>query len=69
MKIQIAENLKQLMRIEHLSQSKLATKIGIDQRTISKWINGKSEPSIEYLWILADYFDVSIDYIAGRKEI
>lgn len=29
----------------------------------------KKEPSIRSLWLLADYFNVDIDYIVGRKDI
>ena len=35
---------------------------------ISAWLLGKKEPCIASLWKLADYFDVDIDYIVGRKN-
>lgn len=31
-------------------------------------LNGKKEPCIESLWAIADYFDVSVDYLIGRSE-
>ena len=69
MDIKIVENIKQLMKTESLTQMQLADKIHVGQSTISEWLTGKNEPSIESLWKLADYFDVSVDYLIGRKEI
>ncbi|MBO7736206.1 MAG: helix-turn-helix transcriptional regulator, partial [Clostridia bacterium] len=43
-------------------------KIGIAQSAISAWLAGKKEPSITSLWLLADLFDVDIDYLIGRKD-
>ncbi len=69
MDIQIIKRLKDLMQVERLSQYALAKNIEVNQSTICNWLNGKKEPSIESLWKLADYFDVSVDYLIGRKEI
>lgn len=68
MKILIVDRLKELMKEEKLNQVKLADKIGVKQNTISAWLLGKKEPSITSLWLLADYFNVDIDYIVGRKN-
>lgn len=43
-------------------------KTGIKQNTISAWLLEKKEPSIRSLWLLADYFNVDIDYLVGRKD-
>lgn len=69
MEILIAKRIKDLMKSEKLTQMQLARALGIGQSSVSDWINAKSEPSIENLWKLADFFDVSIDYLIGRKEI
>lgn len=68
MQILFIDRLKELLRDFGLSQYALAKRLGINQSTICNWLNGKKEPSIESLWKLADYFDVSIDYLVGRKE-
>ncbi|MBQ7712909.1 MAG: helix-turn-helix transcriptional regulator [Clostridia bacterium] len=68
MEIRIAERIRELMRAEGLNQSKLGEKIGVRQNTISAWLLGKKEPCIRSLWLLADYFDVDIDYLVGRKN-
>lgn len=69
MKIIVAERIKELMKEENLTQVALAEKIGVKQNTISAWLLEKKEPSIRSLWLLADYFNVDIDYIVGRKDI
>ncbi len=68
MKIIIAERIRELMKENGLNQVRLAEKVGIKQNTISSWLNGKKEPSITSLWLLADYFDVDVDYLIGRKD-
>ncbi len=68
MKIIVAERIRALMKTEELNQSQLAEKLGIKQNTISRWLSKQTEPSINSLWLLADYFDVDIDYLVGRKD-
>lgn len=50
------------------SQGALAKKIGVTQQCVSEWENEKTEPTLTYLWMLADIFDTSIDVLCGRKE-
>ena len=69
MKILVAQRIKDLMKSEKLTQMQLAHALEVGQSSISDWLNSKSEPSIENLWKLADFFDVSVDYLIGRKEI
>ncbi len=52
----------------HLSQRQLANELGTSQANLSRWEQGLNEPSIIECWKLADYFDVSIDIVCGRKE-
>ncbi len=66
--IQVAARIKELMRENSLTQVALAEKVGIRQNTISAWLLGKKEPSIRSMWLLADYFNVDIDYLVGRKD-
>lgn len=69
MKILIADRIKELMNDEGLNQVSLADKIGVKQNTISAWLLAKKEPCITSLWLLADYFNVSIDYLIGRTNL
>lgn len=61
------EQLKTLRKINGLTQKELAEKLKIKQNSYSDWENGKSEPNIEMLVRIADYFDVSLDYLLGGK--
>ncbi len=64
--VKITENLKELMSIHNENQVSLSTKIGVAQSAISAWLSGKKEPSITSLWLLADFFDCTIDELVGR---
>ncbi len=66
--ILIAERIKDLMKENGLNQVQLAYKIGVKQNTVSTWLSDKKEPCINSLWLLADFFNVSIDYLVGRKD-
>ena len=68
MNIIFAERLKDLMKEHGLNQVRLAEKVGVKQNTISAWLLKKKEPCITSLWLLADFFDVEIDYLVGRKK-
>ncbi len=51
-----------------LRQSDLAKATGIDQRTISNYETGKTAPDAYALIKLADFFNVSIDYLLFRVK-
>lgn len=65
--ILIVKRIKELLASEKITQYALSKRTGISQSAISNWLSGKKEPSIESLWILADYFDTSVDYLIGRQ--
>ena len=60
--------IKELREDHDLRQSDLAKETGIDQRTISNYETGKSNPDSFALIKLADYFHVSIDYLVCRTN-
>ena len=68
MNIIFPERLKELMQEYGLNQVRLAQKVGVRQNTISAWLLKKKEPCIVSLWLLADFFEVDIDYLVGRKN-
>lgn len=66
--MEFAKNLKSL-RIEYnLSQQKLANTIGVSQKAIDYWEKGINEPKASYILLLADYFDVSCDFLLGKDK-
>ena len=60
--------IRDLREDRDLRQSDLAKATGIDQRTISNYETGKTAPDAYALIKLADFFDVSIDYLVGRTK-
>ena len=62
-------NLKKLRKEKGISQLKLAMDLNMTQNTISRYETGEREPGINELIKIADYFDVSVDYLLGRKDI
>lgn len=68
MKDIFAERLKELRGEHNIPQEKLAADLGVGNGTISLWENGKREPKLSNLILLAQYFGVSIDYLAGLED-
>lgn len=50
MKNIVDKRIKELMKEENVNQTQLGKAIGIDYRTVSSWIHGKTEPHIDDLW-------------------
>ena len=69
MKIEINTRLKELRKLNNLTQIQLPKKLQTTQDTISLWELGKSYPDIEYVVLLCQIFNVSADYLLGLKEI
>ena len=63
-----AERIKELRQEKNLSQSVLAQKIGVSQKAIDYWERGINEPKATYIVRVADFFDVSTDYLLGREN-
>ncbi|MBQ6893687.1 MAG: helix-turn-helix transcriptional regulator [Clostridia bacterium] len=60
--------LRELRKSKGISQLKLALDLNTNQNTISRYETGEREPGISELIRIADYFDVSIDYLVGRTD-
>ncbi len=52
-----------------ISQLALAKIIGVSQKAIDYWERGVNEPKASYIILLADFFNVSADYLLGRTEL
>lgn len=64
----IGEILKNLRKENGLTQEELAERLKIGQATIACYENGKREPNIANLLAYADYFECSLDFLAGRCD-
>lgn len=58
--------IKELRNFEKKSSEDIANLLGITVQAYYKYENGKAEPSIDNLIKLANYYNVSIDYLVGR---
>ena len=63
------DNLIEVRKQNNLTQRQVAEHLGISQPSYIRYEKGKAEPTLENLVKLADLFDVSIDFLCGRKEI
>lgn len=66
-KNKLGENLKQLRLEQKLTQQQLAMLLNLSLKTLSHWETGYTEPSLDQLIALADYFHVSTDELLGIK--
>ena len=60
--------LRELRLERNMSQQRLAMELSMTQNTISRHENGEREPGIKELIRIADYFNVSLDYLLERSE-
>ncbi len=64
----VKTNLKQLRKDKGYTQIAVQMKTGIEQALLSKFENGERTPPTETLIKLADFYNVSIDYILCRTK-
>ncbi len=60
--------LKELRKERNITQAELAKKLKTSQKNISNYENNEENQCIELLNKIADYFDVSIDYLLERQQ-
>lgn len=64
-----AIRLKRLRERRRMSRKALGELCGLSKNIIGQYEQGEKEPSVGTLIELADFFDVPIDYLLGRKNI
>ena len=67
-RVKFGENLYQLRQERKWSQQEVALRIHSSQQCVSQWEKGITEPTLTYLWRLADLFDIDVDELIGRKD-
>lgn len=60
--------LKEIRTASGETQAKIAAVIGVTRAAYANIENGKREPDFKAVLMLADYFDVTLDYLFGRSE-
>lgn len=63
-----SNRLKELRLEARISQRTLANVINATQKAIEFWEKGINEPKLSFLIKLAQFFNVSIDYLAGLED-
>ncbi|GGK32982.1 transcriptional regulator [Caldalkalibacillus thermarum] len=63
-----AERLKKLRKNHDLTQQKLADHLGLKRPTYAKYETGENQPDPDTLKKIADFFNVSVDYLLGRTD-
>ena len=66
--MKFAERLRELREERNLSQVQLAKLTGISQAGIAHWENQQRVPNANVVVLLADFFEVTTDYLLGREE-
>ena len=68
MKNTLCENIKQLRLQNGMNQVEFAKKMCVTKQCISNWENDNVLPSVEMLVKMADFFQVSTDFLLGRSS-
>ena len=64
----IGQKILELRKQKGIKQEELAAELGVTAAAVSKWENGYTLPDILMLCALADFFDVTTDYLLGRDK-
>ncbi len=64
-----SERLKELRVSRNLTQKQVYTSVGMSALGYQRYEYGEREPAFKQLLSLADFFDVSLDYLCGRSDI
>ena len=65
----IGNNIAALRKIRGLTQVDLARSIHVTQSAVSQWETGKTVPDLQQLYILSNFFGVSVDALTSEKGI
>lgn len=68
-KFLLGKRIAQLRKKQGLSQYALAEKLGFSRGQLANYEQGQREPDFKTLQKIADYFDVSTDYLLGKTDI
>lgn len=60
---------EQLLKERGVTVYRVSKETGISQTTFIEWRQGKYTPKADKMQKIADYFDVSVDYLLGKTDI
>ena len=62
------DHLREIRKSKKATQKDVALAVGVTERNYQDWEYGNTKPGFDALIALADFFDVSIDYLVGRSD-
>lgn len=62
------ERIKELRKIKNLTQKQLAEILKTNNSSICDWECGRSQPDLEMLVCIAEFFEISVDYLLGLED-
>lgn len=65
----IGDKLKLLRTERELNQEEIADICKVSRQAYSTWERNEYEPSIEAIYLLSEFYNVSVDYLFGKTEI
>ena len=63
MNIKIGARIKELRKLQNVTQEQLAEALGVTNQAISRWESGTGYPDIEYIIPIANFFKVTANYL------
>ncbi len=67
MKLSLSENIRLFRKQRKMTQEKLAEALGVTVGAVYKWESGQSQPELNLLVEMADFFDTSVDVLLGYR--
>lgn len=64
----LCDRLQQLKKNKNVLQKDISKAVGLSLRAYQRYEYGERQPTTDVLIALADYFDVSLDYLVGRSD-
>lgn len=68
MKNVFTERLTELINFSNKMQKDICLELGITRQKLTKWKLGYNEPSLDELIMIANYFNVTSDYLLGLED-
>lgn len=66
--MEIVERIEELIKRSGKSANAVLTECKLSHNSITAWKGGKAKPSLDAIVKLADYFNVTVDFIVGREQ-
>ena len=67
MELSLSENIRRMRKERKMTQEKLAEALGVTVGAVYKWEAGLSQPELELIVEMADFFDTSVDVLLGYR--